>query len=336
MGSFGLISGQIHICIRDYIEMLLNVYLLCLLISPLRCPPEPASVYAFTMYRRVLFTPVMRTRLCITPNIASPPPFVLEANTSHIIPKMAANESAESQERLVRSKGTINNVIDETLRRHQEGAIPNEDPERLVRWKTTLVSVIDETFRKHQENAIPNAQGAISLPPNFIDLLLWKGEALQSLPRYIQYLRPADLTRDTVPPWETPPPVGYGPKEWWKWSPDLTESEPESPESPESMSGIAGEVEETASGEDSEEMDGGNADDEGDDSSEDESWKWDEENYEAEYRRKWEHFERQERRRLRRGIGPPQLFRHPYIEETMWTRDTSSSEDPESDAGSRE
>ena len=152
---------------------------------------------------------------------------------------------------------------------------------------------------------------------------------------YIRYLRPADLTRDTVPPWETPPPVGYGPKEWWKWSPDLTE-EPESPESPESCrddSGIAGEVEETASGE---EMDGGNADDEGDDSSEDESWKWDEENYEAEYRRKWEHFERQERRRLRRGIGPPQLFRHPYIEETMWTRDTSSSEDPESDAGSRE
>ena len=246
----------------------------------------------------------MRARLCITPNIASPPPFVLEANTSHIIPKMAANESGESQE-------------------------------SLVRWKTTLVSVnnvIDETLRKHQENAIPNAQGAIPLPPNFIELLLWKGEALQSLPQYIQYLRPADLTRDTVPPWQTPPPVGYGPKEWWKWSPDLTE-EPESPESPEScrddMSGIASEVAETASGE---EMDGGNADDEGDDSSEDESWKWDPENYDAEYRRKWEHFERQERRRLRRGIGAPQLFRHPYIEETMWKEDTpSSSEDPESD-----
>jgi hypothetical protein len=39
-----------------------------------------------------------------------------------------------------------------------------------------------------------------------------------------------------------------------------------------------------------------------------------------------------------RGIGPPQLFHHPYIEETMWTRDTSSSssEDPESDAESDE
>jgi hypothetical protein len=195
----------------------------------------------------------MRTRLCITPNIASPPPFVLEPNTSHIIPKMAANESGESQESVVRRKinwVSFNDVIDETLRRRQEDAIPHEDPdERFVRWNTTLVSVIDETLRKYQENAIPNAQGAITSTSNFIDLLLWKGEALESLPRYIQYLRPADLTRDDVPPWETPPPVGYGPKEWWKWSPDLTESEPESPESPEScrddMSGIAGEVEET-------------------------------------------------------------------------------------------
>jgi hypothetical protein len=173
----------------------------------------------------------MRTRLCITPNIASPPPFVLEPNTSHIIPKMAANESGESQESVVRRKinwVSFNDVIDETLRRRQEDAIPHEDPdERFVRWNTTLVSVIDETLRKYQENAIPNAQGAILPPPHFIDLLLWKGEALESLPRYIQYLHPADLTRDTVPPWETPPPVGYGPKEWWKWSPDLTEEDPE-------------------------------------------------------------------------------------------------------------
>ena len=124
---------------------------------------------------------------------------------------------------------------------------------------------------------------------------------------------------------------GFDPKEWWKWqpSPDPTE-EPESPEScRDDMSGIASEVAETASGE---EMDGGNADDEGDDSSEDESWKHDPDIYAAEYRRKWEHFKRQERRRLRRGIGAPQLFRHPYIEETMWKEDTpSSSEDPESD-----
>jgi len=296
-------SGQILICIRDYIEMLLNVYLLCLLISPLRCQPEPVSVSAFTMSRRVLITPVMRTCLCITPNVASPPPFVLEANTSHIIPKMAANESEESQE-------------------------------SLVWWKTTLVSVnnvIDETLRKHKENAIPNAQGAIPSHPNLIELLLLKGHALQYLEQYIQYLCPADLNRDTPPPSYSPPPAGFDPKEWWKWqpSPDPTE-EPESPEScRDDMSGIASEVAETASGE---EMDGSKADDEGDDSSEDESWKHDPDIYAAEYRRKWEHFERQERRRLRRGIGAPQLFRHPYIEETMWKEDTpSSSEDPESD-----
>ena len=52
----------------------------------------------------------------------------------------------------------------------------------------------------------------------------------------------------------------------------------------------------------------------------------------TEYRRKWEDFERQERLRLTRGMGAPQVFRHPYIEETMWKEDTpSSSEDPESD-----
>jgi hypothetical protein len=53
--------------------------------------------------------------------------------------------------------------------------------------------------------------------------------------------------------------------------------------------------------------------------------------WQAEYRRKWEDFERQERLRLKRGIGAPQVFRHPYIEDTMWKEDTSSSEDPESD-----
>jgi hypothetical protein len=135
--------------------------------------------------------------------MASPPPFVPKDNTSHIIPKMAANESEESQE-------------------------------SLVRCLTTLVSVIDETLRKHDENAIRNAQGAISPHPNLIELLLLKGNALQCLERYIQYLRPADLNRDTIPPSEPPPPAGYDPKEWWKtWSLDPTE-EPASPESPES------------------------------------------------------------------------------------------------------
>lgn len=51
----------------------------------------------------------------------------------------------------------------------------------------------------------------------------------------------------------------------------------------------------------------------------------------AEFARKWKHFERQEIRRLKRGVGPAQLFRHPGIEEKMWTPNTSSSEEPESD-----
>jgi hypothetical protein len=257
------------------------------------------------MYRRVLITPVIRTRLCITPNIASPPPFVLKANASHIIPEMAANESKESQE-------------------------------SLDRCLTTLVSVIEETLRKHKENAIPNAQGAIPSHPNLIDLLLLKGHALDYLERYIQYyLRPADLNRDTSPSppsAQPPPPPGYDPKDWLKWhpSPDPTE-EPESPESIQDHSNSASAVAETTSGE---EMDGYDSDDERTHSSEDErlALRQEPEIYAAEYQRKWEHFERQERRRLRRGISPPQLFRHPYIEQTMWTRNTTSpSEDAESD-----
>jgi len=51
--------------------------------------------------------------------------------------------------------------------------------------------------------------------------------------------------------------------------------------------------------------------------------------YDAEYKRKWDHYDRQEKRRLRRGIGPPELHRHPYIEETMWKRHSISSADSE-------
>ena len=51
--------------------------------------------------------------------------------------------------------------------------------------------------------------------------------------------------------------------------------------------------------------------------------------YDAEYERKWDHYDRKENRRLRRGIGPPELHRHPYIEETMWKRHSISSADSE-------
>jgi hypothetical protein len=53
--------------------------------------------------------------------------------------------------------------------------------------------------------------------------------------------------------------------------------------------------------------------------------------FQAEYRRKWEHFDRQERRRLMRGISPLQLFRHRAIESTMWEENSTSSEEPEGD-----
>jgi hypothetical protein len=46
-------------------------------------------------------------------------------------------------------------------------------------------------------------------------------------------------------------------------------------------------------------------------------------------KRKWDHYDRQEKRRVRRGIGPPELHRHPYIEETMWKRHSISSADSE-------
>jgi hypothetical protein len=51
--------------------------------------------------------------------------------------------------------------------------------------------------------------------------------------------------------------------------------------------------------------------------------------YNAEYERKWDHYDRKDNRRLRRGIGPPELQELPCIEETMWKRDSISSSDSE-------
>ena len=51
--------------------------------------------------------------------------------------------------------------------------------------------------------------------------------------------------------------------------------------------------------------------------------------YDAEYKRKWDHYDRKEKRRLRRGIGYLELHRHQYIEETMWKTHSISSADSE-------
>lgn len=63
---------------------------------------------------------------------------------------------------------------------------PDESQQDLIRWKKTLVSAIDAHLRKHDDKAIPNEQGAIPAAPGSVDLLLWKGCALQYIPKYVQ------------------------------------------------------------------------------------------------------------------------------------------------------
>jgi len=137
-------------------------------------------------------------------------------------------------------------------------------------------------------------------------------------------------------------PVGYNPNESWRWvgnpSSDPTE-EPESSEGDENnYESLDGDDDYEADDEEVVEDSAGK--EEMEYNPEDEmfpieycpcgsdptfrSWR-------LEYARKWKHFERQEMRRLRRGISPAQLFRHPGIEQTMWTPNTTSSEEPDSD-----
>jgi hypothetical protein len=137
-------------------------------------------------------------------------------------------------------------------------------------------------------------------------------------------------------------PHGYNPKEWWMWVGNPSSDSTEEPESCESCRDEMS----------SESVDGDDADDEEveekDEKEEkeaelnpenemfkidygDSGWARDFKKWQAEYARKWKHFERQELRRLKRGIGPAQLFRHPGIESKMWTPNSPSSEDLESD-----
>jgi hypothetical protein len=124
--------------------------------SPLRCLREPAFSSPFYVLSRSNHTSNEDTSSHYTElylsSTLSP-----QSQKYYIISKMAANESEES-------KQTLN------------------------RWKTTLISVIDNSLRRDNENAFPNAQGAIPVPPGLVDLSLWRGDTLQYLQRYIQYI----------------------------------------------------------------------------------------------------------------------------------------------------
>jgi len=64
-------------------------------------------------------------------------------------------------------------------------AIETENSQQsLVRWKATLISVIDSHLQRHYDSSIHNAQAAVSGPPGWVELLLWKGDAMQYLPGY--------------------------------------------------------------------------------------------------------------------------------------------------------
>lgn len=145
-------------------------------------------------------------------------------------------------------------------------------------------------------------------------------------------------SRDTCYPPAQPsdqlPPIGYDPNKGWQWV-----GNPSSDPTEESRS-------ESHIGEDGETPSSG-TDDGADDSDEEDGIEDDQDGYryfhvqspvgdrgleawQTEFARKWEHYERKEKRRLMREIGPPQLFRHPGIETKMWERTSSSSQDPES------